>query len=66
MTPPARVPNTLDLPADPQLVHDFAKTFNACVENERAKILQFVPVIRLHSVEDQAGIFAQWIHAASH
>ena len=38
MTPPAGVPNTLDLPADPQLVHDFPKTFNAGVWDERTKI----------------------------
>jgi len=62
MTPPARVPNTFDLPADPQLVHDFAKTFNARVGYERAKFLQVVAAIRFHTAEDEAGVFAQWIH----
>ena len=62
MTPPARVPNTLDLAADPQLVHDFAETFNAPVGHKRVKILQFVPAMRFHSVEDEAGMFAQLMH----
>lgn len=62
MTPPARVPNTLDLAADPQLVHDFAETFNARVGHKRVKILQFVPAMRFHSVEDEAGMFAQLMH----
>jgi hypothetical protein len=37
MTPPAGVPNTLDLAVDPQLVHDLAETFNAGVGDKRAK-----------------------------
>jgi hypothetical protein len=40
MTPPAGVPNTLDLAVDPQLVHDLAETFNAGVGDKRAKILR--------------------------
>jgi hypothetical protein len=63
VTPPAGVPATLDLPADPQLVHDLAEAFNAGVGVERAKILEFVPAIRFHLVEDQAGVFAQRGHA---
>jgi hypothetical protein len=62
MTPPAGMPNTLDLAVDPQLVHDLAETFNAGVRDERAKILRFVPAIRFHSVEDEAGVFAQRMH----
>jgi hypothetical protein len=45
MTAPARVTITLDLPAEPQLVHDVAKAFDAGVGDKRAKIRQFVPAI---------------------
>jgi hypothetical protein len=62
MTPPAGVANTLDLPVDPQLVHDLAETFIAGVGDKRAKILRFVPAIRFHSVENDAGVFAQRMH----
>ena len=63
VTPPAGVPDTLDLPADPELVHDLAQPFNADVGNEPAKILGFVPAVRFHSVEDEAGGVAQRGHA---
>jgi hypothetical protein len=62
MTPPASVPDTLDLAVDPQLVHDLAEMFNAGIGNKRAKIGRFVPAIRFHSVEDEAGVFAQRMH----
>jgi hypothetical protein len=62
MTPPAGVPNTLDLTVHPQLVHDLAQMFNAGVEHERAEILRFVPPTRFHSVEDEACVFAQGMH----
>ena len=62
MTPPAGVPITLDLPVDPQLVHDLAEAFNAGVGDQRAEILRFVPAIRFHSIEDEGGLFAQRVH----
>jgi hypothetical protein len=62
MTPPAGVADTLDLPVDPQLVHDLAETFIAGVGDKRAKILRFVPAIRFHSVQNDAGVFAQRMH----
>jgi hypothetical protein len=62
MTPPARVPDTLDLAVDPQLVHDLAETFNTRVGDEREKVLRFVPAIRFHSIEDEAGVFAERRH----
>jgi hypothetical protein len=43
-------------------VHDLAETFNAGVGDKRAKILRFVPAIRFHLVEDEAGVFAQRMH----
>ena len=62
VTPPAGVSDTLDLPADPQLVHDLAQSFNADVGIERAKILGFVPAVGFHAVEDEAGGVAQRGH----
>jgi len=63
MTPPAGVPDTLDLAVDPQLVHDLAKPFDAGVWDERAQILRVVPASRFHTVEEEAGAVAQRGHA---
>jgi hypothetical protein len=62
MTPPARVPDTLDLAVDPQLVHDLAEALDAGVGDERAKILRLVLAVGFHSVEYQSGVFAQRMH----
>lgn len=62
MTPPAAVPHTLDLPVDPQLVHDLAESLRAGVGDERAQFVRFVQATRLHALEDEAGPFAQRIH----
>jgi hypothetical protein len=43
-------------------VHELAEAFGAGAGDERAKILQLVPPIRFHSVEDAAGVFAQRRH----
>jgi len=59
---PAGVPDSLDLPADPQLVHDLAQSLNADLGSERAKIAGFVPAAGFHSVEDEAGRIAQRRH----
>jgi hypothetical protein len=62
MTLPASVSHAFDVAVDPQLVHDFAETLNAGVGDKRAKICRFVPAVRFHMVEDEAGVFTQRMH----
>ena len=64
MTPPAGVPDALDLTVDPQLVHDLAEEIDAGVGDERPQILRFVDTSRLHSVQDGARVFAQRMHVS--
>jgi len=65
MTPPTGVSNPLDLPVDPQLLHDLAEPFDAGVGDKYLNILRLVQAIRFHSVEDEAGVFAQRLHGLS-
>ena len=64
MTTPAGISDPLDLPVDPQLVHDLAKTLNAGVGDKRKKFLRFVLQTRFHSIEDEYGVFAQGKHGS--
>jgi len=64
--PPAGVADTLDLAVDPQLVHDFAQPVGAGIGDERAKVLQAVPAIRFHPLEDDPGVVAQPLPGGVH
>ena len=62
MTTPAGVVHALDLPMDPQLVHDLAKSFDSQIRKKRTKLLRSVQQIGFHTLEDDSGVFAQGIH----
>ena len=56
---PAEVAHALDLAVDPQLVHDFAQTLEAQVGQKHLQLLRTVRAIRIHSLENRGGEFAQ-------
>src|SRR5262245_1258668 len=65
MAPPASVVDALDVPIDPELVHDFAKAINRGVREKRAKFLRSVQQIGFHTLEDDAGMFGEGMHLSS-
>ena len=63
MTAPAGVVHALDLPIDPELVHDLAKAFDGQIRDKRAKLLRSIQQIGFHALEDDVGVFAQGMHS---
>src|SRR4029079_15789831 len=62
MAPAARMADPLDLPVDPELVHDLAQMLDAHLRRERAEVIRFVAAVRFHATEDGDGVFAQPLH----